>query len=498
MSKTLLSKNIENNLKNIKDRLKDCDDVIYREFLVGERHAKKFALIYVDGLIDKDIISDYVMESLMHQARELPPSPATIKNSIYDLAKNRNIAVPEIKEFDDIDNTIENILIGETVLLIDQSKKSMVISSRGWPIRGITEPQSETVIKGPRDGFVETAKVNTTLIRRRFRDPELKVKYMQLGERSKSDIALMYIEDIVDNEVLKEVKDRLTSMKIDVVLESSYVEQMIEDNWISPFPQVEVTERPDSVAASLTEGRIAIIVDNTPTVLIVPATLSMLLQSSEDYYFRWVVSSAVRILRYIAIPISLLLPSLYIAITSFHPGMLPTQLALYVAATRTGVPFPAFIEALIMEATIELLREAGTRVSGPIGTTISIVGSLVIGQAAVEAGIVSPLTIIVVALTTIASFSLPSYSFSSGFRVLRFPIMLLSSVLGLYGITLGVIIIISHLAGLKSFGVPYLAPYSSMFFMKDELKDTVIRPPLIFMRKRPKFFNIKDRTRIKK
>ena len=491
-----MSEDIDENITKLKEILKDCDDIIYRDFLVGEKQDYKVAIIYVDGLTDKELISNFAMESLMHEARELKPNPRGIKKSLFELINKGNIAVTEVKELKSLEEVVDTLLIGETVLLLDGYDKALLLSSRGWPIRGLQEPQTETVVRGPRDGFVETGKVNTTLIRRRIRDPKLKLKYMQIGERSKTDIAIMYIEDIVGEKILKEVKRRLENITIDAILESSIIEQFIEDDWLSPFPQAESTERPDSVASALYEGRVAIVVDNTPFVLLVPATINTLLQSSEDYYQRWIVGSFMRIVRYVSLPLSLLLPSLYIAMTSYHPGMLPTKLALYIGATRQGVPFPAFIEAFIMEATLEILREAGTRLSGPIGTTIGIVGGLVIGQAAVEAGIVSPLMVIIVALTTVSAFAIPSYSLSSGFRIVRFLLMVTSAVLGLYGIVLGLLILLTHLANLRSFGVPYLSPYGTLGEDNTDLKDSMIRLPFLSMKRRPRFTKKNNKNRM--
>lgn len=491
-----ISKDIDTNLKKIKEILKDCDDIVYREIAVGERQNYNFAIVYVDGLADKMLVSDYVLESLMHQARGLEPHPNGIKNNLYELVKKGNIAVTEIKEVETLNEAIDNVLAGETILLINRYQKIIIISSRGWPVRGIAEPQTETVIRGPRDGFVETLKVNTTLVRRRIRDPKLKVKNMQIGKRSKTDIAVLYIDDVTNKGLVEEVIKRLKTINIDVVLESGNIEQLIEDNWASPFPQVENTERPDAVAAALYEGRVAILIDNTPFALIVPVTISTLLQSSEDYYERWVITSLIRILRYISALMALLLPSIYIAVTAYHPGMLPTQLALYLAATREGVPFPAIIEAFIMEGTIELLREAGMRLSGPIGTTIGIVGGLVIGQAAVEAGIVSPMMVIIVALTTIASFAVPSYNIATGFRFVRFVIMIFSAILGLYGIMLALLILGSHLVRLESFGVPYMSPYVSLSETYSDLKDSLVKMPIRTMKNRPKFTNVLDKDRI--
>ena len=239
----------------------------------------------------------------------------------------------------------------------------------------------------------------------------------------------------------------------------------------------------------------AIITDNTPFVLLVPATLNILFQSSEDYYERWYIASFIRVLRYVSAFVSLVLPAVYIAITSYHPGLIPTDLALYIAGTRTGVPFPAFIEAVVMELTLELLREAGIRLPGPIGQTIGIVGGLVIGQAAVQAGLVSPIMVIVVAITAIASFALSSYSLGIAFRILRFFIITLSAVLGLYGLMLGVLIILVHLCSLKSFGVPYLSPLVGNTYY--EMGDSFVRVPQIAMHKRPKTLSGADVIRIR-
>lgn len=491
-----ISKDLETNIKKIKEILIDCDDIIIREFTVGKKQNYKFALVYVDGLIDKQLINEYVMEALMYEARDEIPNPRTVGNNLYKLSKEGGIPLTEVKDLYCLKTAIDSVLAGETILLFDGFSEILLTSSRGWPMRSIAEPTTESVNRGPRDGFTETGKINTSLVRRRIRDTKLKLKYQQIGRRSKTDIALMYIDDIVDKEVLKLVKQRIEGIDVDAILESAFIEQLIEDDWISPFPQIQDTERPDAVAAALYEGRVALIIDNTPFALIIPATFNSLLQSSEDYYKRWPGAFIVRMIRYIAIPLSLLLPALYIAITSYHPGMLPTKLALYLAATRIDVPFPAFIEAFIMEGTLEILREAGTRISGPIGTTIGIVGGLVIGQAAVEAGIVSPFMIIIVALTTISSFTLPNFSIASGIRICRFALMILSAILGLYGIGIGLIILLAHLVSLKSFGIPYMEPYSNIINDFSDLKDSVVRLPHKFMKLRPKYLNLGDKVRM--
>lgn len=483
-AKDKASSSLDKNLKYLKDKLKDCNDVVYREFRVGNRQQFRFALVYVDGLVDRNMLNEEVLKSLMLQTKHANLSPGIITGDVFSIALRSGLTTSEVKEEEYIDKSMIALLSGDSLVLVDGYKKVLVIGSKGWPSRGVQEPQTESVIRGPRDGFTETMRFNTALLRRRLRDPNLKIKQIKVGVRSKTDVALAYMDNIVDKNVLKEVEKRLESINIDGVLESGYIESFIEDRKYSIFPQVQSTERPDRVAASLLEGRVAIITDNTPFVLLVPATLNILFQSSEDYYERWFIASFIRILRYASAFVSLVLPAVYIAITSYHPGLIPTDLALYIAGTRTGVPFPAFIEAIIMELTLELLREAGIRLPGPIGQTIGIVGGLVIGQAAVQAGLVSPIMVIVVAITAIASFAVSSYSVGIAFRILRFFIIALSAVLGLYGLVMGLLLTLVHLCSLKSFGVPYLAPLVGNTYY--ELGDALVRAPQTVMYRRPK------------
>lgn len=471
-------KDIAKNLKSIKEQLKDCDDIVYREVEVGTASTQKAALIYVDGMADKILLNEFVLTHIMLTVRVTPPSIEEIKKKLASQMKDQAIAVSEMKEVETIDEAILNILSGETVLLLDGYDKIIIIASKGWPARGVSDPITEGVVRGPRDGFTETIRVNTTLIRRRIRDPRLKLKAMQVGLRSKTDVAVFYIEDIVDKRILEEVIKRLEGIDIDAILDSGYVEQLIEDEWHSPFPQIQNTERPDVAAAALYEGKVVLAVDNSPFALILPSSIIAMMQSPEDYYERWNIATAVRFIRYLAATFSLLLPSLYVAVTSFHPQMIPTALAITLNVNRRGVPFPAIVEALIMEFTIELLREAGVRLPKPIGATIGIVGGLVIGQAAVEAGIVSPLMVITVAVTAIASFAIPSYNLAIGFRLLRFLFIFSAGFLGLYGVTLAILMLLIHLCSLKSFGIPYLHPFVTFIDDFSDLKDTVVRVPI--------------------
>ena len=485
LTEVKIDKDLNKNEQELKKIFKDANDIIFRKIDAGENKKIKMLLIYVDGMTTKEAISEYAVEKLM-----LNLDVQKLENNSQELQKavaNTNIAITEIQALQTIQECVDKVLSGETVLLIDGSSKGIMLASRGWPMRGVQEPSAETLIRGARDGFNETMKVNITLIRRRIRDPKLKVKYMQVGNRSKTDIAIIYIEDIVNETVLETVEKRIKNINIDAVLESSYIEEMIEDDSYSPFPQLENTERPDAAASALLEGRVVITVDNTPSVLIAPAIFVSFMQSSEDYYERWMPSCVTRIIRYLALPIVMLLPAIYVAVTQYHPNLLPTQLSLYVAASRANVPFPPYFEALLMELVMELVREASLRITSPVGSTIGLVGGLVIGQSSVEAGLITPLAVIIVALTAISSFAIPSYNFSTSLRMIRFGFIVLASMFGLFGISIGLCLLIIHLCTLKSCGVPYMTPLSSFIDNRRDLRDTIVRPRIKNMVRKPKY-----------
>lgn len=494
----ILLKDLEKNLNVIKDKFTDAYDFVCRELEVGDVYRIKVAILFIDGLVNKTNINEYTIGSLIKEEEIKSFTLKGFKSSILDIVSKEILYEAEMKEEFTIEKIINSILSGDTVLLIDNVDRAIVIGERGWPARGVQEPQTETVIRGPRDGLTETLKTNTSLIRRRIKDTNLKIIVHQIGKRSKTDVAVMYMEDIVNKSLLQQVNERLRSIDIDAVLDSSILENLMEDNHLSAFPQIENTERPDSVAASLYEGRVAIIVDNSPFALIVPATLGTLLQSTEDYYKRWPESVVIRILRIIAVFLATLSPALYVAVIAYHPGLLPTKLTYYLAASRINVPFPAVVETFLMEATIELIRESGTRISGPVGTTIGIVGGLIIGQAAVEAGIVSAILIIIVAITTIASFAIPSYELAGGLRVWRFMFIISAAVLGLYGIMLCGIVLGTHLIKLNSFEVPFTSPYSGLGIGSGELKDTLFKAPIQDLERRPLFTRPRDKIRMRR
>lgn len=477
------SVSLDENIARIKEILKDNDDVIYKEFRVGEAQKLRFALVCIDGLVDKPFINESVLADLMIHAREVPPDAPELMEELFKLVRYGTIPSPELKDVNNIDDAIMALLSGDTVLLMDGIDTIIVIGTKGWPARGVSEPNTEAVIRGSREGFTETFRFNTALVRRFVRDPKLRIKQMQIGRRSVTDIGVLYIEDIAKPELVEEIKRRLQTIDIDAIMESGYIEELIEDNPYSLFPQMKATERPDKVSAALFQGKVVILVDNTPFALIVPATFNSFFHASEDHYIRWIPATALRMMRFIAGTLSLVTPALYIAVTSYHPGILPSKLVLSIAAAREGVPFPAVVEALILELTFELLREASVRLPVLIGGVVGIVGGLVIGQAAVEAGIVSPIMVIIVAVTAISSFSIPDYNFSNAFRLFRFLLIIVSGFLGLYGIVLGLLLMLGHLVRLKSFGIPYLSPFVSV--TPSDLKDSFVRVPIFMMKHRP-------------
>ena len=407
--------------------------------------------------------------------------------------RNEILPVSELLEESKVMKAVGKVLTGSTVLIVDGIQNVFIIGTAHGKTRNLEEPVSEAMVRGPRVGFTEKLSVNTSLLRQHGENRNLSIIEMEVGERTKKELVLAYIDEIVQPNLVKEVKERIETIHLDDVAESGYIEQLIEDDYLSPFSQVQSTERPDRVIAALLEGRVAILLDGTPFALIVPVTFNMLLQSPEDYYERWLSSSLIRLLRYFAAGISLFAPSLYIAFVSFHQGLIPTKLALSMMATRQGVPFPALIEALIMEVAIEILREAGLRLPKPIGPTMGIVGGLVIGEAAVQAGIVSPIMVIVVALTAISSFAIPQYNAGITLRMLRFVAMFSAALFGLYGIILFFLFLCSHLVKLKSFGVSYLSP--TIPYRAGDWKDFMVRMPLKMMKHRPRLLKPKDSVR---
>ena len=459
-------------------------DIIKREFTFYE--GKNIAAIcyYTDGLVNAQAVENTIKALTIYEGSKRSTENGNTSEMTLDQIKKNVLINSSIEVIYNYEKAIDGILVGDTVLLIDGFNRGLLLPTRGWDARSVDEPQTEQVVRGPRDGFTENIRTNTALLRRRIRDPLLYVESMQIGKKSKTDINIVYLEGTVKEGLVEEVKQRLRSIKIDAVLESGYIEELIKDSPMSPFTTMQSTERPDKVAAGLLEGRVAIFVDNTPFVLIVPSYFWEFFQASDDYYSGFLAGSFFRSIRFIAFIISLTLPSIYVMLITFHQEMIPTELALSIASGREVIPFPVLLEALLMEVVFELMREAGLRMPKPVGQAVSIVGSLVIGQAAVQAGIVSPFMVILVALTGIASFAIPNYSASFSIRLIRFPLLIASGTFGLLGFSAVFTILAVHALSIRSFGEPYLAPATP--FQPTDQKDVVFRAPWWKMDKQPK------------
>lgn len=362
----------------------------------------------------------------------------------------------------------------------------------------IPKAESEKSLRGSREAFTEDLDTNITLITNRICDPHLKRADLKLGRRTQTKTAIFYLEDVAYQSVIDDAKSRLEKLNIDSIMDSGMAEQLTKESVWSPFPQYQATERPDRVSQALLEGRGAILFDHSPEALLFPVTADSLFQTNDDYYRHFLVVSFLRLIRYLAAFLAVLLPGIYVAVNCFHPQILPANLTLSLAEARTGVPFPVLIEVLIMEIAFELIREAGLRMPGAIGNTIGIVGGLIIGQSAVSANLVSPMTVVVVALTALGSFSVPNEEFSEALRLLKYGNIFLGGFLGIAGIVLGSYLMLLHLCALRSFGVPYLSPYAAQDKNDyQDLRDAMIRFPLRMLVRRPLYARREQRIRMR-
>ncbi len=453
-----ISLDLSENVTYMKNLFANCTDYISREFTISE-HKIKCNICYIEGIVKKDEINYSVLRPLFEFLDKLEPLNT---QNIEAVLKDRSIWTPGVKEVFQIKNVVNEVLNGSSVLFFENTKVAISVVVKDFKQRSIGTPMNELNIRGAFDAFNENITTNLGILRGRIKCSNFKTQEFTIGRLSKTKVVVAYIEGIGEEKVLEEIKHRLERIDIDVLLESENIETLIADNPLSPFPTAEATERPDAVMHALSEGRFAIFTDGTPIVLIVPSVFSNFLLSVEDYFINAAYANCIVFLRYVAFIIALLGPAVYIAISNFNPEMVPTTLLIKLASVRAEMPFPVFFEALLMEITFEILREASIRTPKAIGQTINLVGALVIGQTAIEAGIVSPMMLIVIAVTGISSFTVPKYNLARSIRFLRFPIMILGGILGMFGVILGVIFLVIHMTSLSSFKVQYLAPIAPM------------------------------------
>lgn len=447
------------------------------------------SILYISGLANSKIVDDNILRTLQEKARD-----KQFKENPLEQINQEVIAITNTKKINTFQQVIDALLCGSSIFMIEGEKMALEMGTAGAEKRSLEESQSETVIRGSRISFIEDIDTNISLLRRELKDPNLRIESYEVGRRSNQRVAVCYVEGITNPDILDEVKRRLKTIDIDFVPDSGIVEQWIEDSPLSPFPQVLDSERPDRVSYNLMQGKVVIFLDGSPSAIVTPITVGDAFLTVEDFSQRWIVASSMRLLRFFSVLIALFLPGLYVALTSFHPGMLPTQLILAITAAREGVPFPALIEVLLMAVTFEILQEAGIRLPKPIGQTVGIVGGVVIGDVAVSAGIVGPALVIITSLTAMSSFTIPNYSTSISFRILRFIFVIAASILGLYGIILVFIMLCIHVVNLKSMGIPYSAPIAPYFL--DSLNNLVIRTPITTLKRRPPYLEPLDLQKV--
>jgi spore germination protein KA len=488
----MISKKLSENLKVLTDiyTLPINSDVMLREFkiVIKDKTIPAF-IIFIDGMTDKKVIDDDILAPFMLLSN-LETKGNVDNIDLY--IRNHLLLHNQIKEVKTHEKVVSEVNFGGCGIYVDGIEVAFTADVKGWEHRGVEKPTSEIIIRGPQEGFNEIIRVNSALIRRRIIDENLIVESVEIGKKSKTPCSILYIKNIANNKLVEEVRKRLNGINVDYIFDSGELEQYIEDSSINLSPQILATERPDRVSAMLSEGRVAIILSGSPFVLVVPIVFSDLMSSPEDSYIRFPFANLLRIIRYLGGFAALLLPGLYIAITNFHQEMIPTDLLFAIEAAREKVPFPSVIEILMMEISFELIREAGIRVPGPIGPTLGIIGALILGQAAVAANIVSPILIIIVAVTGIGSFAIPNFSLGFSFRMLRFVYIFLGAIAGLLGITVGVFLHLLSLVSVKSFGVPFTSPFAPVIGFNRVRK--FFKPPIWMMEKRPDYLNVHEKN----
>lgn len=480
-----LTNSLDDNLMIFKDIFKDDETIVFRDFGNQNNKSVRCTIILADGMVKPDIISENIVSPIT-KAENIEYG-----DSLLLQLKGFIIASTSVIKTKDIDAMIEAVISGDTLLLVEGEAEALIIASKGWEKRAIEEPQSEKVLRGPREGFTESIMTNISMIRRKIQNSNLKFKFKILGKQTKTKASICYIEGIANEQILKEVYKRLDDIDIDGLLDTGYIQELIRDSRFSPFRTIGTTERPDVVAGKILEGRIAIILDGTPVVLTIPFLFMEFFQAPDDYYNNFYFTSISRLIRIIAFVLTISVPAIYLALITFHQEMIPTDLLLSVSAARQGTPFPSVIEALGLLLIFEILRETGTRMPSYIGQALSIVGALVLGQAAVEARFVSAPMVIIVGLSGITGLITPKVK--GAVIIIRLFLLILASFIGLYGILFGITIVLIHILNIRSFGVMYMGKIGESD--AKENMDTAVRMPWWYMTYRPWFANRDNRKR---
>ncbi|MDF2652935.1 MAG: spore gernimation protein [Paenibacillus sp.] len=478
------SSDLNENTKIIEHLFANCVDLVIQPYGYGKEQQSRALVLYFETLVQDQSIN-FLKSALQDLVtHEVGPAAAVTPQDVIKFFSRHGVSEHSTHQIELFNQLEQHLLMGNVVVLFDEWDRALSYSAMSIKTRPVGESTNEPVVIGPHESTVENMQTNLGLLRTRLRSAKFKVVKRSAGGEARTEFAYCYLDGSVDPETLTEFISRLEDVQNREIMETTFIEEFIEDSTYSPFPQFRFTERPDTAIASVLDGKIIVLTEGSPSIMICPGLFTEFFSSSEDYYERTVYASLIRVIRIIAFFMALTLPSIYIALTTFHPELIPTVLLLAILDTREGIPFPAFVEAIIMEFFFEVLREAGVRLPRPVGSAVSIVGALVIGQAAIQAKIASPIMVIVVALTGIASFSIPQYHLAIALRILRFPFMILAATLGGFGLMIGFLLTLLHLTTLRSLGQPYLAPLTPLRIK--QLRDTFIRAPLKMLLRTPR------------
>lgn len=457
-------------------------DILIRPIFIDGPSKLTIHIFCVDGLVNSQMLDLTVLKPI---ATEEGAKKCKDETELMNYLLNHGGAYHAFGSVvDDFDNFVTCVMSGMVGIIFDNLQKGLVFDVRTFDKRSISEPSEEGVMKGAKDSFIEVLRSNTALIRRRIRSKDLVIEQMYIGRLSKTDVALVYLSNVCDMNLVNKIRKKLQDIDIDNICAASFIEEFVIEDNTTLMPQIMYTQRPDRCASNLTDGRIGLIVDGIPFVYILPCQFPMLLQSPEDYSESYIAGSALRTLRYATMILSLVLPAFYIAVTAFHSQLLPLQMILSIQEAKANVPFSSWAEVLGLLLSFEILIEAGLRLPKTVGQAMSIVGGLVVGQAAVAANIISPVVVIVVALTGIAGFTVPNQDLAIALRISRFALAVLTALSGFYGFICGIIFIVLHLCSLDNFGVAYLAPFVDCD--RELLQDTIFRYPVSDFKFRPK------------
>jgi len=486
--KTELSTLLTANLDRLKrDFSWPANQALIIRNLIASSLKRAAAVLYLDGAADAGEVEKRIIEPLIERS-----DAAFVSADPLDVVRLEIVTHRTGKTTGAFDEIEHSLLNGWTVLLIEGADRALLFETRGFEARQVADPIVEHVIRGPKEAFVESAAINRSLVRKYLRDRHLVAETIVVGDRSESEVTVMYVKDLANPNIVEEIKGRIRAIRADAVTSLPILEQLLDKHPYSLVPSALHTERPDRACAFLLEGHVILIMENSPAALVLPITLWSLVHSAEDHYMRWAYSNFMRVLRLLGLIVAVMTPSVYIAVATFHEEMIPTDLLLAIAATREKVPFPALLEVMLMEFAFELVREAAIRVPTVIGPTIGIVGALILGQAAVEANIISPILVVIVAMTGISSFTIPEPSLNFAVRITRFMLLFAAAFMGFFGIALVLSCLFAYLTTYTSYGVPFLSPLTPHYRSS---ADTILRMPLHKERMRPMNLHPQDSIR---